>query len=208
MGSGVPRFFVYFTSNGYTADGDWQGGYTWDLTPGDGGWHQSSTTHFPGVYFTSFSVTNGTQLVFELNWFDDTNNWWLWTAGEWIGYVPKCKHESCSATNPTVFSSSGILDHASGAEFYGEVYDHHAPSATTTDMGSGKKASQGYKKAAYFKSVLVRSTTATTYSDIAGANGAVFTTTEDTSCYTISASADASTRLFYGGGGDQESGCN
>lgn len=208
LGSGIPRFFVYFTAVGYTEVDDWKGGYTWDLTPQDGGWHQVSTTVAPGTFWNgTLSQIDGTQIVFDISFVNDGGNWWLWVGpNEWVGYIPKCVHENCS-TNPTLFSPSGLLEKAEVAEFFGEVYDTDHPDPTITDMGSGRKASEGWAKAAFFANMGVRRVGQTGFDVMQSANGAVAAYPDDANCYSILA-LTLSNRTYYGGGGDTEPGCN
>src|SRR5688500_17302264 len=57
--SGALSLFIYYTTDGYVTEGDWQGGYNSDFE----GWVQQSSTNFPGavVSSTTYSSFNGQQ---------------------------------------------------------------------------------------------------------------------------------------------------
>jgi Neprosin len=55
----VPHLFVYYTTNGYSADDDNIGGYNQDVD----GWIQNSNTIYPGAVSSPNSVRGGAQYV-------------------------------------------------------------------------------------------------------------------------------------------------
>jgi hypothetical protein len=140
-GDASNHLFSYFTTNGYTKDGNNIGGYN---RLGQG-WHQVHATIFPGIRVNGSSTQGaGSQLEIGLKYQLFQGNWWLGfnnvEAGPWIwlGYYPA-----------SLFAG-GIGNHASWASFGGEVFSALANPCTTTDqMGSGRHASTGYSHAAY-----------------------------------------------------------
>lgn len=81
-------------------------------------------------------------------------NWWVRVDGEWAGYYPYCKGgDARPCDEGTLFSNSGIRDEADRLDWYGEVFDRSAPDATSTNMGSGQYASEGFGRAAYFRNL-------------------------------------------------------
>ncbi len=96
----------------------------------------------------------------------------------------------------------------------GEVADHHAPNATTTDMGSGKPASQGYKKAAYMECVAAMHQGAPDNGWELFQNASPGTLqpvyASDINCYSITEPTLTSLDnwFYYGGGGKGQTGCN
>ncbi|HVV72770.1 MAG TPA: neprosin family prolyl endopeptidase, partial [Verrucomicrobiae bacterium] len=77
----MPHLFTYYTTNGYSQDGDNLGGYN----PSVKGWVQSSATVFPGTRLVSSSLdhyVNRYDMLFML-W---QGNWWFKLENEWVGY--------------------------------------------------------------------------------------------------------------------------
>jgi hypothetical protein len=142
--SGV-HLFVYYTTNGYTQDGQNLGGYNGEVS----GWVQISPTVKPGGAALSPTSTAGIANQFEiyLKWQLFQGNWWLWYVSEWIGYYPA-----------SLFSASGLKTQASRVIVQGEVADSNIFLTTTTDMGSGKFASAGWGSAAYVRQINYLST--------------------------------------------------
>jgi hypothetical protein len=152
-GDWAPHLFVYYTNNGYTQDGDNQGGYNQDVD----GWVQVNGTYYPGAPVAGTSTTGGTQVGFEIGYLLFENNWWFWlgasgTQGEWIGYYP------CSVFYGSEFDSFVTLGaRAQWVSFWGEVASTLSdPTKSTTQMGSGKKAKDGWGKACFQKNLIIK----------------------------------------------------
>jgi hypothetical protein len=107
-----------------------------------------------------------------------------------------------------LFSAAGIRDKADRLDWYGEIFDQSAPAATSTDMGSGAFANQGWGRAAFSRNLLYM------WSPTQGwwwNSGAISTT--DAACYSADGpyySSDPNYRnwFYYGGPGKEASGCN
>jgi len=151
-GDTQPHIFTYYTTNGYSSDGDNKGGYN-TLHKG---WVQYSNSVFPGIRINGASSYGGTQyevsMKFQLYKEPNNNdvNWWVAVQGIWMGYYPA-----------TLFNGGLGVDVdwvGSGGEIYSSLSN---PENTQDQMGSGHKASQGWTKAAFLR--LLR-----TQSDMAG----------------------------------------
>lgn len=198
------HFFTYYRTNG-GASGDWVGGYNTLVD----GWIQVSGTVAPGMSIAAWnSSTGGNQYSLDLEVRIHLGNWWVWVAGEWAGYYPVCVGggaEPCGRGN--LFSTNGIRNEASRMDWYGEVFDESAPAATSTDMGSGELAVNGWQHAAYFRN-LTFFWELTTY--WWWDSGSISVT--DASCYSANGpfySSDSNYHnwFFYGGPGKEGSGC-
>ncbi len=214
--SGFPTLFVYYTTNNYTNDDDWEGGYN-SLVDG---WCQDSETVFPQTSITGgMSVTDGTQkyLGVAIERLDD-GNWWVYVRDHYIGYYPKCQScetDTCDDETPFLFSTTGMRNRSATGAWYGEVFDNNAPAATSTDMGSGAKAASDYRKAAYIRNMQMATTTSfPTFDYVQNVSGTLGTGVTDSSCYSLmgpgfdSGSTVWPNWFFLGGGGDEETGCN
>jgi Neprosin len=124
----TPHLFTYFTTNGYTQDGDNLGGYN-RLAKG---WVQSSATGFPGMQLASSSIgqyVNRYDMLYML-W---QGNWWFKIESEWLGYYPA-----------SLYGSGGMASDATWLAFGGEVYSGLPdPAQTNSQMGSGRKGESG-----------------------------------------------------------------
>lgn len=203
-GNRNPHFFTYYRTNG-TASGDWVGGYNTLVD----GWIQYSNRIAPGMAIGAWnSSTNGTQYSLDVEVRLHQGNWWVWVAGEWAGYYPNCVGGGAApCTRGTLFSENGIRDQASRLDWYGEVFDATAPAATSTDMGSGEFAVNGWQHAAYFRNLTFFWQPATYWW---WDSGSISIT--DGSCYNANGpfySSDPSWRnwYFYGGPGKEANGC-
>ena len=146
-GDWVPHLFVYYTTNGYSNDGDNQGGYNTDVN----GWVQYDDTIFPGSTFTPYSTRGGEQRKITIKYQLYQGNWWFACQGRWVGYYPA----SLFMGNQSVFSTLG--DHADHIGFWGEIYDSDdVAGRTTSDMGSGYFAEAGWTWSAYMHNLLVQ----------------------------------------------------
>lgn len=200
-----PVFFTYFRTNG-GASGDWVGGYNHLVD----GWIQVSGSVAPGMSLVPWeSSTNGAQYSLDVEVRLWQGNWWVRAAGQWAGYYPYCKGaDAPPCASGTLFSSAGIRDKANRLDWYGEIFDESAPSATSTDMGSGAFANQRWRKAAYFRNLLYMwsETNAWWWN-----SGSISTT--DSACYSADGpyySSDPNWRnwFYYGGPGKEAAGCN
>jgi len=72
-GDWVPHLFIYYTTNGYTSNGDNKGGYNRDVD----GWVQYSNTIYPEAKSSPLSQFGGTQYIMSLKWQLWQGNWWL-----------------------------------------------------------------------------------------------------------------------------------
>jgi hypothetical protein len=204
-GDDLPHFFTYFRTNGQ-ASGDWVGGYNTQVK----GWIQVSSSVAPGMSLASWdSTVGGNQYSLDLEVRLWNGNWWIRAAGEWVGYYPLCNggggFSPCSGA--TLFSETGIRDKADRLDWYGEVFDSSAPTPTTTDMGSGRFASEAWAKSAYFRNLTFYWQSATYWWWDSGAP-----TATDSACYSVSgpffSQADAWHNWFYyGGPGKDAQGC-
>jgi len=161
-GDWVPHLFTYYTTNGYTSDGDNEGGYNEDVD----GWVQVDGAVHPGALSSPNSVRGGAQYVMQIKyqWYND--NWWLMCNGRWLGYYPS----RLFMGSKSVFSTLG--DHADGIHFYGEIYDSdETPGKTRTDMGSGYWPEYGWTWAAYQRNLLVQTDRAGSMADYDGGTG-------------------------------------
>jgi hypothetical protein len=121
--------------------------------------------------------------------------WWVLHNKRWIGYYP--------SEFFNLISSEACIAH-----FYGEVFDGTPASWTSSDMGSGLFAEEGFGKAAYFRRPR--------YRDLAGTfqwpDGAMAATPNDPLCYTSSGLVMDPGLLFDGvfasGPGGDSPGCN
>jgi hypothetical protein len=146
-GDWVPHLFTYYTTNGYSDDGDNKGGYNRDVD----GWVQYDGTIFPGTTFTPYSARGGAQFKITIKYQLYEGNWWFACQGRWIGYYPA----SLFMGNQSVFSTLG--DHADHIGFWGEVFDSDDVSGrTSTDMGSGYFPDAGWTWSAYMHNLLVQ----------------------------------------------------
>lgn len=199
-----PHFFTYYRTNG-TASGDWIAGYNTLVD----GWIQYSPRVAPGMAINAWnSSTNGNQYSLDVEVRLHQGNWWVWVAGEWAGYYPNCIGGGVApCARGTLFSENGIRDQASRLDWYGEVFDSSAPASTSTDMGSGEFAVNGWQHAAYFRNLTFFWQPATYWW---WDSGSVSVT--DATCYSANGpfySSDPSWHnwYFYGGVGKEASDC-
>lgn len=151
-GDTQPHVFTYYTTNGYSADGDNIGGYN-TLHKG---FVQYSNSVFPGIRINGASTYGGTQMEISMKFqlYKEPNsndvNWWVAVQGIWMGYYPASLFNGGLGVNVDWVGSGG------------EVFSSLAnPEQTQDQMGSGHQASAGWTKAAFLR--LLR-----TQSDMAG----------------------------------------
>jgi hypothetical protein len=203
---GRPRFFVFYRTNG-SATGDWVGGY--DTTVD--GWIQTSSSVAPGMSLGGWeSSLDGNQYSLDVEVRLWQGNWWVKAAGEWAGYYPHCNggHAFDPCPGATLFSAEGIREEANRLDWYGEVFDSSAPTPTTTDMGSGNFASEGWTRSAYFRNLTFFWQPSTYWWWDSGSPWAT-----DSACYSVSSpfySSDPNWRnwFYFGGPGRDAAGCN
>ncbi|KAI5412831.1 hypothetical protein KIW84_057452 [Lathyrus oleraceus] len=96
-----------------------------------------------GAAISPTSTYNGKQFDITLSIWKDvkTGNWWLdYGSGNFIGYWP-------SSLFPNLKKA------ATEVHWGGEITNNHYPRASSTQMGSGHFAEEGFKKASYFKNM-------------------------------------------------------
>lgn len=137
-GDSYPRFFTYWTTDAYQATG------CYNLLCS--GFVQTNNKIAIGAAISPTSSYNGGQFDISLLVWKDPNhgNWWLeFGSGLLVGYWPS-------------FLFSHLANHASMIQFGGEIVNTH-PSGfhTTTQMGSGHFAGEGFGRASYFRNLQV-----------------------------------------------------
>lgn len=132
-----PHIFTYYTTNGYSSEGDDIGGWNQDVA----GWVQVDSTYFPGTAFSSISTIGGTQYDMTMQYMLYENNWWLWVIDRWMGYYPASLYSN-GITGTSLATGSNVIF------FYGEIYNGEN-ALTTTDMGSGNFAETGWQYSGY-----------------------------------------------------------
>ncbi|KAL0336114.1 UNVERIFIED_CONTAM: hypothetical protein Sradi_4823300 [Sesamum radiatum] len=137
-GDNYPRFFTYWTSDAYQATG------CYNLLCS--GFVQTNNKIAIGAAISPTSAYNGGQFdISLLAWKDPKHgNWWLeFGDGILVGYWPS-------------FLFSHLRDHASMVQFGGEIVNSESSgSHTSTQMGSGHFAEEGFGKASYFRNLQV-----------------------------------------------------
>ncbi|XP_072968763.1 protein neprosin-like [Typha angustifolia] len=137
-GDNSPRFFTYWTTDAYQATG------CYNLLCS--GFVQTNNRIAIGAAISPTSAYKGGQFDISLLIWKDPNhgNWWLeFGSGLLVGYWPSL-----------LFSH--LEGHASMVQFGGEIVNTQ-PSGfhTSTQMGSGHFAHQGFGKASYFRNLEV-----------------------------------------------------
>ncbi|XP_027347019.1 uncharacterized protein LOC113858531 [Abrus precatorius] len=137
-GDSYPRFFTYWTTDAYQATG------CYNLLCS--GFVQTNSKIAIGAAISPTSSYNGGQFdISLLIWKDPKHgNWWLeFGSGILVGYWPS-------------FLFSHLGDHASMIQFGGEIVNSGSSgSHTSTQMGSGHFAEEGFAKASYFRNLQV-----------------------------------------------------
>ncbi|MGD1066576.1 MAG: neprosin family prolyl endopeptidase [Vulcanimicrobiaceae bacterium] len=144
-GDRSPHVFTFYTTNGYTAEGDNLGGYN----RLEAGWVQYSNSVFPGIGINGASTVGGAQLGISMKfqlYREPTNgqlNWWVAVQGVWMGYYPA-----------SLFHAGSLGQNATWLGVGGEVCSTLANPAQTQDqMGSGWRAEAGWTRAALVANV-------------------------------------------------------
>jgi hypothetical protein len=170
-GDWIPHLFIFYTTNGYTQQGDNKGGYNTDVA----GWVQRDNVIFPRSTFSALSTPGSAQFSINIKVQLFQSNWWIRVQGRWMGYYPESLFQGGGST----FSSLG--DHANRISFYGEITDQPGDNrASRTDMGSGRFADQRWPWAAFQKNLKRQSTRQGALVDY---NGAAWAT--DATKYTV-----------------------
>ncbi|KAJ4961847.1 hypothetical protein NE237_021757 [Protea cynaroides] len=137
-GDNYPRFFTYWTTDAYQATG------CYNLLCS--GFVQTNNQIAIGAAISPTSSYSGGQFdISLLVWKDPKHgNWWLeFGSGLLVGYWPS-------------FLFSHLRDHASMVQFGGEIVNSRpSGSHTSTEMGSGHFAEEGFGKASYFRNLQV-----------------------------------------------------
>jgi hypothetical protein len=137
-GDSKARLFIYTTSRAYA-----QGSGCYNLMCSR--FVQTNSSVVIAGSFTTYSTVGGPQYELPLTVYRDpgTNDWWLRFADTWVGYYPS-----------SLFDAAGLLSFAQKVDCGGEIVNDNVNGAhTTTDMGSGHFAEEGYKHAAYIRDV-------------------------------------------------------
>ncbi|KAG4377535.1 hypothetical protein GLYMA_18G142900v4 [Glycine max] len=138
-GDSYPRFFTYWTTDAYQATG------CYNLLCS--GFVQTNSKIAIGAAISPTSSYSGGQFdISLLIWKQDPKhgNWWLeFGSGILVGYWPS-------------FLFTHLGDHASMIQFGGEIVNSGSSgSHTSTQMGSGHFAEEGFAKASYFRNMQV-----------------------------------------------------
>ncbi|KAK4781890.1 hypothetical protein SAY86_015992 [Trapa natans] len=137
-GDNYPRFFTYWTTDAYQATG------CYNLLCS--GFIQTNTKIAMGAAISPRSSYGGRQFdIGVMVWKDPKHgNWWLELgSGILIGYWPS-------------FLFTHLRSHADMVQFGGEIVNTRpSGSHTSTQMGSGRFAEEGFGKASYFRNLQV-----------------------------------------------------
>ncbi|ESQ47261.1 hypothetical protein EUTSA_v10027787mg [Eutrema salsugineum] len=134
-GDDYPRYFAYWTADGYNRTG------CYNLRcPG---FVPVSQVVALGAAVPRVSILDGEQDVFLTTiWKDShTGNWWLKFGSNIIGYWPSSLFNRLQTGATRVQWGGEITNYKEGSQH------------TTTNMGSGQFAEQGFKKASYFRNL-------------------------------------------------------
>ncbi|MQM00758.1 hypothetical protein Taro_033499 [Colocasia esculenta] len=132
------RFFTFWTSDNYKT-----GCYNLECP----GFVQINRHNILASYLRPVSEYGGQQYAIDLEIFKDktTGNWWLRLQGVDMGYWPK-------------ELSPYLREGADRVDFGGEVYYFRPGAHTSTQMGSGHFAAEGFKKSSFIKNAQVLDT--------------------------------------------------
>ncbi|KAG6482472.1 hypothetical protein ZIOFF_059103 [Zingiber officinale] len=137
-GDNSPRFFTYWTTDAYRETG------CYNLLCS--GFVQTSNRIAIGAAISPVSAYNGKQFdISLLIWKDPKHgNWWLeFGPGVLVGYWPS-------------YLFNHLAVHATMVQFGGEIFNTRPAGVhTSTQMGSGHYAEQGFRQAAYFRNLKV-----------------------------------------------------
>ncbi|KAH1080573.1 hypothetical protein J1N35_020334 [Gossypium stocksii] len=135
-GDNYPRFFTYWTTDAYRATG------CYNLLCS--GFVQTTNKIAVGAAISPISYYNGRQFDIDIMVWKDPKHghWWLeFGSGLLVGYWP-------------AFLFSHLRSHANMIQFGGEIVNTRSSGFhTSTQMGSGHFAEEGFGKAAYFRNL-------------------------------------------------------
>ncbi|WOL20728.1 hypothetical protein Cni_G29534 [Canna indica] len=135
-GDNRPRFFTYWTTDAYQETG------CYNLLCS--GFIQTNNKIAIGAAISPTSALNGGQFDIDLLVWKDPKHghWWLeFGSGLLIGYWPS-------------FLFSHLAEHANMVQFGGEIVNMQSSGFhTSTQMGSGHFAQEGFRKASYFRNL-------------------------------------------------------
>jgi hypothetical protein len=135
QGDSKPHFIVFFNTNGYSEFGDNKMSFNRVFE----GWVQHSQTKFPGAEITPASEIGDPREVFLRTVYFE-GNWWVNIQGEYIGYYPG-----------SIFAEEFLRSRAASVGWFGEVLVDTAKQPTSTDMGSGLFAIEGWTRTGHFR---------------------------------------------------------
>jgi hypothetical protein len=121
--------------------GNYRGGWD-DIARG---FKAISRPYPPGTAFAPFTISTvgGVQYESFYQILLSEGNWWVGHNGHWLGYYPGKLFDT--------FPPNQLVTKACEAEWYGEVAARATVPWTTTDMGSGHPASEGWANTSYFR---------------------------------------------------------
>ena len=185
-GDWEPHVFVYYTTNGYTAEGNFIGGYDQDVN----GWVQVSQVIYPRTRISPTSQVGGNQYEMDFKVQLSLGNWWVKVNGQWMGYYPN-----------GLYATTGLRDEANQVNWGGEVFDAQShPTTTATDMGSGLFPWEGYSRAAFMRNLMIQTDQAGTMAAFTG-----YAAAEQPDCFDIRADLSGTgawgSNFFWGGTG-------
>lgn len=109
-----PSLFVYYTTSDGKRAGDWLGGFD----QYQAGFCQVSETVVPGDRLLADSGEPG-ESSFPVGIQIFEGRWWVFAAGEWVGFYPRCQNAGCGAESatctdehPFLFSRHGLRHRA------------------------------------------------------------------------------------------------
>lgn len=181
-GDSRPRLFTYWTSDSYQATG------CYNLLCS--GFVQTNGKIAIGAAISPVSTYKGSQFdITILIWKDPKlGNWWMGFGGNTlVGYWPA-----------ELFTH--LADHATMVEWGGEVVNSRANGEhTSTQMGSGHFAEDGFGKASYFRNLEIVDS-----DNSLSSVSEVSTLAENTNCYNIQSAYNNEwgTYFYYGGPGN------
>ncbi|WP_281557940.1 neprosin family prolyl endopeptidase [Thalassomonas sp. RHCl1] len=186
-GDDWPRIFIYFTPDNYGSGG------CYNLSCS--GFVQTNNSITIGSRLSTYNQIDGDQVEMTMSLIREQTlgHWWLQVNGTYLGYWPN-----------NLFDASGIGEKAERTSAGGEIIHKHTSRHTLTDMGSGRFASEGWKKAAYHRMIRYINTS-NQYVNYASPYFAV----TDSDCYSIDFTASSGNwkSYFYFGGPGYNSNC-
>lgn len=190
-GDWVPHLFVFYTTNDYFSQDDYEGGYNQLVK----GWVQYATTIHPAALSTPLSEFGGVQYVMPLKVQLWEGRWWVRVNGTWIGYYPA-----------SLYNDDGLREEAARVDWGGEIVDSPDHVGTTrTDMGNGHWPAEGWQHCAFMSNLRYQSSPRGGMRDLKGNSTARYP-----DCYDIETHMESGTdwgSYFWWGGSGKNSGC-